>query len=71
MRVKNKAIFLDRDGVINKEINYLHKIQEFEFTDNCIDALKTLQSHGYLLFIIQVVPPTSFQQSLGWNPLTY
>jgi len=24
-----KTIFLDRDGVINKEINYLHKIDEF------------------------------------------
>ena len=26
-----KTIFLDRDGVINKEINYLHKIDDFEF----------------------------------------
>ena len=26
-----KTIFLDRDGVINKEINYLHKIEDFEF----------------------------------------
>ena len=49
---KNKAIFLDRDGVINKEVNYLHKIKDFEFTEGCIEALKTLQSHGYLLFII-------------------
>jgi D-glycero-D-manno-heptose 1,7-bisphosphate phosphatase len=49
---QNKAIFLDRDGVINKEINYLHKIEDFEFTENCISALKTIQSHGYLLFII-------------------
>ena len=24
-----KTIFLDRDGVINKEVNYLHKIDEF------------------------------------------
>jgi len=69
MRVKKKVIFLDRDGVINKEINYLHKIKDFEFTDNCIDTLKALQSHGYLLFII--LPPTSFQQSLGWNPWSY
>ena len=52
MNKKNKAIFLDRDGVINKEINYLHKIEDFEFTPNCIDALKIMQSKGYLLFII-------------------
>jgi len=49
---RNKAIFLDRDGVINKEVNYLHKIKDFEFTKNCIDALLLLQQQGYLLFII-------------------
>ena len=27
----NKAIFLDRDGVINKEIGYLHKTKDFKF----------------------------------------
>ena len=50
--MKTKAIFLDRDGVINKEVNYLHKIKDFEFTEGCIEALKAMQSHGYLLFII-------------------
>ena len=30
---KNKAIFLDRDGVINREIGYLNKIEDFEFID--------------------------------------
>ncbi|MGJ8694378.1 MAG: D-glycero-beta-D-manno-heptose 1,7-bisphosphate 7-phosphatase [Thalassotalea sp.] len=46
------AIFLDRDGVINKEINYLHKIEDFEFTQGCISALQKMQASGYLLFII-------------------
>lgn len=49
---KNKAIFLDRDGVINKEVNYLHKIEDFAFTRNCFAALQTFQAQGYLLFII-------------------
>jgi len=49
---KNKAVFLDRDGVINKEVNYLYKITDFEFTKNCIEALLLLQKQGYLLFII-------------------
>lgn len=48
----NKAIFLDRDGVINHEVNYLHKIEEFEFTPKCVEALQKLQSAGYLLFIV-------------------
>ena len=49
---KKKAVFLDRDGVINKEINYLHKIEDFEFTHGCIDGLTKLQQQGYLLFVI-------------------
>ncbi len=52
MSTKQKAIFLDRDGVINQEVNYLHKIEDFKFTDNCISALKLLQSAGYSLFIV-------------------
>lgn len=48
----NKAIFLDRDGVINKEVSYLYKIEDFEFTIKCIEALQLLQSAGYVLFIV-------------------
>jgi len=47
-----KAAFLDRDGVINKEINYLHRIEDFEFTDRCIEGLKQLQILGYQLIVI-------------------
>ncbi len=48
----NKAIFLDRDGTINLEKNYLYKIEDFEFLPGVIDALKLLQEAGYLLIII-------------------
>lgn len=47
-----KIAFLDRDGVINKEVNYLHKWEDFEFTDSCIDALKILIGKGYELVIV-------------------
>ncbi len=50
--MKNKAIFLDRDGVINIEKDYLYKIKDFEFIDGVFEALKYLQSLGYWLFII-------------------
>ncbi len=50
--IKNKAIFLDRDGVINIEKNYLYKIEDFEFIDGVFESLKYLQSKGYQLFII-------------------
>ena len=47
-----KAIFLDRDGVINIEKNYLYKIEDFEFFDGVFETLKYLQHKGFLLFII-------------------
>lgn len=48
----NKAIFLDRDGTINVEKNYLYKIEDFEFLPGVVDALKQLQQAGYMLIII-------------------
>ena len=49
-----KTIFLDRDGVINKEINYLHKIEDFEFIDGIFDACLHFQSLSYKIIIITV-----------------
>lgn len=50
--MKQKAVFLDRDGVINIEKDYLYKIEDFEFIDGVFDALKYLQNKGFILFII-------------------
>jgi D-glycero-D-manno-heptose 1,7-bisphosphate phosphatase len=47
-----KTIFLDRDGVINKEVGYLHKIKDFEFIDGVFDTCLYFQSIGYQLVII-------------------
>ena len=47
-----KAIFLDRDGVINIEKNYLYKIEDFEFIDGVFETLNYLKNKGFLLFII-------------------
>ncbi len=47
-----KAIFLDRDGVINVEKNYLYKIEDFEFIHGVFECLSYLQNLGYKLFII-------------------
>ena len=46
------AIFLDRDGVINQEVGYLHRREDFVYVPNVIDGLKVLSSLGYLLFIV-------------------
>lgn len=47
-----KAIFLDRDGVINKDKGYLFKIDDFEFIEGVFDVLKFFQEKKYLIFII-------------------
>ncbi|MCJ8326541.1 MAG: HAD family hydrolase [Campylobacterales bacterium] len=50
--INEKAVFLDRDGVINIEKNYLYKIQDFEFVPGVFSSLKHLQNLNYKLFII-------------------
>ena len=47
-----KTIFLDRDGVINKEVNYLHKIDDFEFIDGTFKTCLYFQNLGYKIIII-------------------
>ena len=47
-----KAIFLDRDGVVNKEVNYLFKIEDFEFIDGIFDACLYFQNLGYAIIIV-------------------
>ncbi len=47
-----KAIFLDRDGVINKDHGYVYKVEEFEFVDGIFEFLKEAQNRGYLLIVV-------------------
>jgi D-glycero-D-manno-heptose 1,7-bisphosphate phosphatase len=47
-----KTIFLDRDGVVNKEVNYLSRIDDFEFIDGVFEACKHFQILGYSIIII-------------------
>jgi ADP-L-glycero-D-manno-heptose 6-epimerase len=48
----SQAVFLDRDGVINKEVEYLHEPDKFEFLPNALDGLKSMQDMGYKLIIV-------------------
>lgn len=47
-----KTIFLDRDGVINKEINYLYKIEDCQFIDGIFEACKYIKSLGFQIIIV-------------------
>ncbi|MEK6659725.1 MAG: D-glycero-beta-D-manno-heptose 1,7-bisphosphate 7-phosphatase [Campylobacterota bacterium] len=48
----NRALFLDRDGVVNVEINYLYKIEDFEFVDGILNLCKYYQDKGYIIIIV-------------------
>lgn len=48
----NKAVFLDRDGTLNIDYGYVHKIDDFHFIEGSIEALKKLKEMGYLLVLV-------------------
>jgi D-glycero-D-manno-heptose 1,7-bisphosphate phosphatase len=47
-----KALFLDRDGVVNVEKNYLYKIDDFEFMEGILDVCRYYASKGYVIIIV-------------------
>ena len=48
----NKAIFLDRDGVINRERGFTYRLEDFEILPGLIEALKEFRKRGYLLVVV-------------------
>lgn len=48
----NSAFFLDRDGVINTEKDYVYRVDDFDFIDGIFDACQALNKAGYKIIII-------------------
>ena len=51
LKNKQKAIFLDRDGTINKYVGFLRDIDEFELLDGVADAIQEINASGYLAIV--------------------
>ena len=47
-----KAVFLDRDGTINIEVNYLYKQEDFEFIENTIEAIKIFHKLKFKVIVL-------------------
>lgn len=47
-----KAVFLDRDGVINLDRAYVHTWEEFAFVPGAVDAMRRLRDAGYVLVVV-------------------
>ena len=52
MSKSKPAVFLDRDGVINKDNGYVSEIDDFEFLEGAIEACIALKEKGYLLVVV-------------------
>lgn len=49
---KRPAVFIDRDGTINVEKEYLHQPEDFEFIPGVPEALRLLATAGYLIVVV-------------------
>jgi D-glycero-D-manno-heptose 1,7-bisphosphate phosphatase len=50
--MSRKAAFIDRDGVLNEERAFVHRAEDFVFVPGAVQALRALQSAGYLLVVV-------------------
>jgi len=52
MTSKRRALFLDRDGVINVDRGYVYRTDQFEFVDGIFDLCRAATELGYLIFVV-------------------
>ena len=50
--MKDKAVFFDRDGVLNVDVAYLYKIEDLRWVDGAKEAVAYLTQLGYKIFIV-------------------
>ena len=48
----DRAVFLDRDGVINVDHGYTHRVEDFQFIAGSADAMAKLQAAGWRLVVV-------------------
>lgn len=50
--MSERALFLDRDGVVNVEVGYLHRAEEVRFVDGIFSLCRTAMALGYRLIVV-------------------
>ncbi len=48
---KRRAVFLDRDGTLNRDVGYAHRVEDLQLLDNATAGLARIQALGFELFI--------------------
>ena len=56
LKNKQKAVFLDRDGTINRYVGFLRDIQEFELLPDAAAAIRKINESGYLAVVVTNQP---------------
>ena len=56
LKNKQKAIFLDRDGTINKYVGFLRDINDFELLPGVAEAIRKINASGYLAIVVTNQP---------------
>ena len=56
LKNKQKAVFLDRDGTINRHIGFLRKPEELELLPGAAEAIKRINESGYLAIVVTNQP---------------
>lgn len=65
---KQKAIFLDRDGTINKYVGFLRNIEDFELIEGVAEAIKLINQSGYLAIVVTNQPVIA-RGEITWEEL--
>lgn len=65
---KQKAIFLDRDGTINKYVGFLRNIDDFELIEGVAEAIKLINQSGYLAVVVTNQPVIA-RGEVTWDEL--
>lgn len=56
LKNKQKCVFLDRDGTINKYVGFLRNIEDFELIEGVAEAIKTINASGFLCIVVTNQP---------------
>ena len=65
---KQKAVFLDRDGTINKYVGFLRNIDDFKLIDGVSEAIKKINQSGYLAIVVTNQPVIA-RGEVTWDEL--
>lgn len=65
---KQKAIFLDRDGTINKYVGFLRNIDDFELIEGVSESIKIINQSGYLAIVVTNQPVIA-RGEVTWDEL--